>query len=84
MVEQLNTILVGATFKRINVADIQALFVICPPKDEQDKIVQFIDVQAEKLETLRRSYEHQIELLTEYRAALIHECVTGQRAVPTN
>ena len=82
MIEQLNTILVGATFKRINVADIKALIVLCPPKSEQDDIVEFIDSQTAKLDALHTAYARQLTLLTEYRAALIHECVTGQRAIP--
>lgn len=82
MSEQLNTILVGATFKRINVADIKALAVVCPPKQEQDSIVDFLDAEGAKTDRLISSYTNQLELLTEYRAALIHECVTGQRAVP--
>jgi type I restriction enzyme S subunit len=81
MAEQLNTIMVGATFKRINVADIKALFVVCPPRCEQDEIVAFIERETAKLDGLHRSYERQLALLEEYRASLIHECVTGQRAV---
>jgi type I restriction enzyme S subunit len=81
MTEQLNTILVGATFKRINVADIKALIVLCPPKSEQDDIVEFIDSQTAKLDALHAAYARQLTLLAEYRAALIHECVTGQRSV---
>ena len=82
MTEQLNTILVGATFKRINVADIKSLIVLCPPKIEQDDIVEFIDSEAAKFDALIESYARQLRLLAEYRASLIHECVTGQRPVP--
>jgi type I restriction enzyme S subunit len=82
MIEQLNTIIVGATFKRINVVDIKALIVLCPPKSEQDEIVEFIESQTAKFDALHAAYTRQLTLLTEYRAALIHECVTGQRTVP--
>lgn len=84
MTEQLNTIFVGATFKRINVADIKALAVVCPPKKEQDAIVDFLDAEGVRFDRLQSAYTRQLELLTEYLAALIHECVTGQRAVPAH
>lgn len=82
MKDQLNAILVGATFKRINVTDIKALIVLCPPKAEQDQLVNFIEEETSKIDNLISSYTHQLNLLTEYRTALIHECVTGQREVP--
>jgi type I restriction enzyme S subunit len=53
-----------------------------PPPEEQQNIVNYIKRQTGMLDNLSLSYARQIELLTEYRAALIHECVTGQRAVP--
>lgn len=51
------------------------------PRNEQDEIVSFIERETAKLDELHRSYERQLALLAEYRASLIHECVTGQRAV---
>ena len=57
--------------------------VLVPPRGEQEAIVDFIDFEGRRLETLRMTYARQIELLTEYRAALIHECVTGQRVIGT-
>ena len=82
MTEQLNTILVGATFKRINVADIKALIVLCPPRSEQDKIVEFIESKISQFDAIHSAYSRQLTLLAEYRTALIHECVTGQRVIP--
>lgn len=81
MSEQLKTIMVGATFKRINVADIKALAVLCPPRSEQDAIVDFLDAEGLKTEQLLSSYGRQRTLLAEYRAALIYECTTGQRTI---
>jgi type I restriction enzyme S subunit len=82
MMEQLNTILVGATFKRINVSDIKALVVLCPPRLEQDKIVRFIEQKIAQFDAIHSAYSSQLTLLAEYRAALIHECVTGQCVIP--
>ncbi|TAN84478.1 MAG: restriction endonuclease subunit S [Gallionella sp.] len=50
-----------------------------PPLEEQREILEFIQVESAKFDALHAAYARQLELLTEYRAALIHECVTGQR-----
>ncbi|MBK8574205.1 MAG: restriction endonuclease subunit S [Elusimicrobia bacterium] len=56
-------------------------FEFCiPPAAEQAKIVEWIEQEEARFEALLSSYSRQLELLTEYRSALIHECVTGQRA----
>lgn len=78
MAGQLSQYMVGSTFKRINVADIRELIVTCPPKDEQDDIVKFIDPQAGKFDTLIAQAERAIELLQERRTALISAAVTGK------
>lgn len=62
----------------------QAFFEIrapIPPLEEQQEILAHIQRETAKLDALRRSYERQLTLLAEYRAALIHECVTGQKEV---
>ena len=68
----------------IGKADFSGVFFALPPLREQTEIVEHISNELPKLDALHSAYTHQLELLTEYRAALIHECVTGQRAVPTN
>jgi type I restriction enzyme S subunit len=58
-------------------------FEVCvPPATEQKEILKWIEGEETKFEALHRAYERQLELLIEYRAALIYECVTGQRAIP--
>ena len=52
-----------------------------PPLDEQCEILEFIDAESAKTDRLLSAYARQIEMLGEYRAALIHEAVTGQKAV---
>ena len=52
------------------------------PRKEQDHIVEFVDSQVVKFSNIEDAYTRQLTLLAEYRAALIHECVTGQREVP--
>ncbi len=64
------------------VEKVQNILAPVPPHLEQIEITQFIDLESTRIDNLLASYTHQLELLMEYRAALIHECVTGQRTVP--
>ena len=66
----------------INIGLLAQLILPLPPKNEQVAILEFITEQDVRLEALRNTYTQQLNLLAEYRAALIHECVTGQREVP--
>lgn len=62
----------------------QAFFEIrapIPPLEEQREILAHIQRETAKLDALHLNYERQLALLAEYRAALIHECVTGQKVV---
>jgi len=67
---------------RIYYEALKTVLLPVPSFSEQQDIVRHVEKESERWEALRRSYERQLDLLTEYRAALIHECVTGQRAVP--
>ena len=78
MAAQLDTLMVGSTFKRINVAEIRGLLVPCPPKPEQDGIAVFLDVESAKFDTLIAEAQRAIDLLQERRSALISAAVTGQ------
>jgi len=78
--EQLNCELVGATFKRVNVDVIKKYFSLQPPPNEQVEIVNWLEErlagEARNVERVRQS----LELLTEYRSALITAAVTGSIA----
>ncbi|MCC7419305.1 MAG: restriction endonuclease subunit S [Planctomycetaceae bacterium] len=78
MGEQLATYMVGSTFKRINVADIRELIVTCPPKEEQDEIVRYIEAETSTFDRLIADADRGIELLQERRTALISAAVTGK------
>lgn len=52
-----------------------------PPIEEQADIVDFVEKETGKTEHVVSVLSRQIDLLQEYRAALIHECVTGQREI---
>jgi len=75
---QLDQIMVGATFKRINVADIKGLIVCCPPRTDQGEIARFCDTTHAALTRMVLKVEEAIARLLEYRTALISAAVTGK------
>lgn len=75
---QLENVLVGSTFRRINIEKIKEFLLILPTIDEQHSIVSFIQKETNKVDTTISKIEKEIELLQEYRTALISEVVTGK------
>jgi len=49
-----------------------------PPLDEQKQIIQFLDIETDRILRLINSAKKEIELLKEYKTALISEVVTGK------
>jgi type I restriction enzyme S subunit len=49
-----------------------------PTRDEQRSIAFFLDRETARIDTLKDKIQHSIELLQEYRSALISAAVTGQ------
>jgi len=49
---------------------------ICPPRDEQDSIVTFLDRKTAEIDALIAKKQRQIELLDEQKAILINRAVT--------
>ena len=78
MNRQLEVLLIGSTFKRINISDIKALIVPVPPRKEQDAICEYLDPQLALYDRTVYSFEHEITLLQEYRTRLFADVVTGK------
>ena len=78
MSRQLASTLVGSTFDRINVAEIMALLIPVPPRVEQDKTAQFLDLETAKIDTLLAKIRTAIDHLKELRTALLSAAVTGK------
>ena len=53
-----------------------------PPLPEQIEIASFLDKRCEQIREIEHCLKDQVGTLTEYRRALIYECVTGKRRVP--
>jgi type I restriction enzyme S subunit len=60
----------------LSARSIGELLMSVPPKQEQDKIVNFLDRKTEQIDELIRIKERRVELLQEQRTALIHQTVT--------
>lgn len=78
VVEQLAIMMIGSTFKRINVEEIRNLMIPFPPYDEQLAISNCTMELASEMESLTAEAERAIALLQERRTALISAAVTGK------
>ncbi len=56
--------------------EMKGISIPLPPKEEQEKIVRYLDVMTAKINTLIRVKKKQIALLTEQKQALINQAVT--------
>lgn len=57
------------------------IIVSVPPLETQQKIADYLDVEVEKLDKQRELIKRKVELLKEYKEALIFEVVTGKKEV---
>ena len=63
---------------RLYFDELGQILVVYPPLSEQNEIVKYIDTMNAETELIIQKSEKQIELLQEYRTALISEAVTGK------
>jgi type I restriction enzyme S subunit len=78
LMEQVESLMIGSTFRRINVGQIHAFWICVPPFAEQVAIAAYLDVETAKLDALMERVEEAVERLLEYRTALITAAVTGK------
>ncbi len=76
--QQLEVLMIGSTFKRINVEEIRNLLIAFAPLAEQVKIASYLEHQTTKFDELISTAESTVLLLRERRAALISAAVTGK------
>lgn len=75
---QLEGLMIGSTFRRVNVEEIKGLLLQFPPRSEQDAIVAYLDERLHRITQTSETALHEIALLLEYRARLIADVVTGK------
>ncbi len=68
----------GAKMPRAEWEFIKTLQVAYPSREEQQKIIDYIDRETAKINEMMKKVEMQIEKLQEYRQALITNAVTGK------
>jgi type I restriction enzyme, S subunit len=78
LAEQLEAVMIGSTFRRINVGEIKKFWVCIPPRSEQALIISFLDGETDRLDRMIAKVEEAIARLQEYRTALITAAVTGK------
>ena len=67
---------IGSGFNRLYTADFGSIPTIVPPLSEQTAIVRYLNQADERIRRYISSRERLIELLEEYRSAVIHHAVT--------
>lgn len=67
-----------STQMNLNADQIARIIVVCPPIDEQMKIVDFIETNLTLFNTLSDKAHNALDLLKEHRQALITAAVTGK------
>ncbi len=70
-----------ATFPAVNMEDLKNFIVCIPPLDEQKIILTYLDKRCAELDNSISKAQKEIDLLQEYKQALITEVVTGKRKV---
>lgn len=75
---QLDMIMIGATFKRVNVEEIRGLMIPNPPIEQQVAIVKFLSEEAKKMSALKSRVLLSIELLEQRLQSTIVAAVTGK------
>jgi type I restriction enzyme S subunit len=78
LMEQVDSLMIGSTFRRINVGQIKAFWISVPPFEEQRAIADYLDRETAKLDRMAEKVEAAIGKLQEYRTALITAAVTGK------
>ena len=70
--------LIQATIQNVSAEKYNNFSLFIPPKQEQQKIIAFLDKETTKIDTLIEKCETAIDLLKERRIALIAAAVTGK------
>ena len=78
IIQQLAHMMIGSTFKRINVEEIRSFVIPFPPPTEQKEISNYLEDETTKFDGLIAEAQRAIDLLQERRTALISAAVTGQ------
>ena len=82
ILRRVESILIGATIRRINISEIKKLNVPFPPIEIQNLICSKIEISTKIIGTAISKAQQEITAIKEYREALITDLVTGKRSLP--
>lgn len=68
----------GTTFRELSTYNLKNLKIPYPAIEEQKRIVEHIKTETKTLDIAISKAEREIELIKEYREAMIAEAVTGK------
>ena len=68
----------GSAQPKLTSENLMNIQIIVPPFDEQKSIMNYLETKCALIDAKKAKTEKLIELLTEYRTALISEVVTGK------
>ena len=74
----INSVFIQATIQNIGADKYQSLFIPLPSIDEQRQITDVLKIKINRIEKFISNIDNEIELLKEFRTALISEVVTGK------
>ncbi|MEP6262739.1 MAG: restriction endonuclease subunit S [Gillisia sp.] len=66
------------TQKNIYVDEVKNMFIALPPKDEQEEIYHYLEVQEVNYKNIMEKLENQLQKIINYRHSIISEAVTGK------
>lgn len=69
----------GSVLPSMTQTEINNIFITCPDKFEQKKIVDFLDKKCAKIDRLIAIKQEKIDKLNDYKKSLIYEYVTGKK-----
>ena len=72
---------VGESISPLYTRELFRIFVLCPPKDVQDQIVNYLDNKFAQIDHLIAIKQSKIEKLEQYKKSLIYEYVTGKKEI---
>lgn len=76
--DQIDLYSTSNTQKNISMDDIPRIELIIPPIEQQKDIIEYLEKEIGKIETIIIRSKENIELLEEYKTSLIHHVVTGR------
>lgn len=78
LINQLYLERLRAAQPHLNKEELGETLILLPPIEEQNEIVEFIESKTNEIDSTISKIEKEIELIKEYRTALISEVVTGK------